>query len=108
MAVLATSRDVTYGLDVDGLHRAQDPIAEATYDGFFHVQEGHHVKKLLDLQDRNVLLNLEDTRYLRRQQVVTTLPPVTITPLGQADDRVGVTASGQQEMGQRLGHVPVQ
>ena len=28
--------------------------------------------------------------------------------MGQADDRVGVTASGQQEMGQGLGHVPVQ
>ena len=86
MAVLATGRDVTHGLDVDGLRRAEDPISEATHDGFFHVQEGHHVKKLLDLQGSNVLLNLEDTRDLRRQQVVTTLPPVTITPLGQADE----------------------
>ena len=72
MAVLATGRDVTYSLNVDGLRRAEDPISQATHDGFFHVQEGHHVEKLLDLQDRNVLLNLEDTRHLRRQQVVTT------------------------------------
>src|SRR5262245_32673905 len=108
MAVLATGCDVTHVLDVDGLRRAEDPISEAAYDGFFHVQEGHHVKKRLDLQGSNVFFNLEDTRDLRRQQVVTTLPPVTITPLGQADDRVGVTASGQQEMCQGLGHVPVQ
>ena len=37
----------------------------------FSTSRGHHVEKLLDLQDRNVLLNLEDTRHLRRQQVVT-------------------------------------
>src|SRR5215510_13531678 len=108
MAILATGRDVTHGLDVDGLRRAEDPISEAAYDGFFHVQKGHHVEQLLDLQGSNVFFNLEDTRYLRRQQVVTTLPPVTITPLSQADDCVGVTASGQQEMGQGLGHVPAQ
>src|SRR5262245_54496687 len=108
MAILATGRDVTHGLDVDGLRRAEDPISEAAYDGFFHVQKGHHVEQLLDLQGSNVLFNLEDTRYLLRQQTTTTLPPVTITPLSQADDCVGVTASGQQEMCQRLGHVSVQ
>ena len=50
MAILATCRDGTNSLDVDGVCRAEDPISQTTHNGSFHVKEGHDVEKRFDVQ----------------------------------------------------------
>src|SRR6266851_2651138 len=96
MTVLATCRDVTNRLDVDGIRRAEDTISETAHDSFFHVKEGHDVEKLFDLQSGDVLLNLEDTRHLGRQHIVTAPLAAAIAPLCQTHNGIGVTTSGQK------------
>src|SRR5713101_5333047 len=108
MTVLATYRDGTNSLDVDGVCRAEDTIAETTDNRLIHVEKGHHVEELLNLQRGDVLLNLHTTRHLGRQQVITAPLAATIAPLCQADHGIRVTGSGQEQMCQGLGHVPLQ
>ena len=100
VAILATGRDGANGLHVDGRRRAQDTIAQTPHNRLFHVQEGHDVEQLLELQGRYCLLDLEETRDGGRQQVITAPLATAIAPLGQTDDGIGLTAAGQEQMGE--------
>src|SRR5262245_44464215 len=108
MGIMTTRRNAANGLYVDGLRRAQDTIAETTHNRLFHVQEGHDVKKLLDLQGSHRLFHLEETRHVGRQQVVAAALTTAIAPLCQTDYRIGMTASGQEQVCEGLRHVTMQ
>ena len=99
MTILATCGDVADSLDVDGVRRAEDAIAQTTDNRLVHVEEGHDVEELLDLQGGDVFLHLDDACHLCREQVIAAPLAATITPLRQTYNRIGVTGRSWAEAG---------
>ena len=81
---------------------------KAAGDPLLDGQECHHVDELVDLQVRQVILDLEDRRRFAGEPVVAVALAAAVPPLRQTDDGVRPAGAGQEQSTDRLRHVALQ
>ena len=108
MPGLPAGGDGPHVVGVDRVGGRLDPFPQAAGDPLLDGQEGHHVNQLVDLQVRQMILDLEDRRRFRREPVVARPLAAAVPPLRQADDGVRPAGAGQKQPTDRLRHVPLQ
>ena len=105
VAVLPPGGDGPHLVGVQRGRRALDPLPQSAGDGLLDVQEGHHVDQVVDLQAVQMVAEVDERGHVGGQPVVAAPLAAAVPPLGQADDGVGTTERGQDEVGQGGRHV---
>ena len=108
MPGLPAGGDGPHVVGVDRVGGRLDPLPQAAGDPLLDGQERHHVEKLVDLQVRQMIFDLEDRRRFRREPVVAGSLAAAVPPLRQTDDGVRPAGAGQEQATDRLRHVALQ
>ncbi len=81
----------------------KDPVSHALQDELFHDQEGGDRDQLLERQVAECILQVKNPGDFSRDDVVTRTLTRAVSPLGQANHRVGTTGGRQEQVIERLG-----